>query len=237
MNLRLSGLIAATILVVSATSPATAFTMKFQGTALTGSGGDVSAYEGDYQTTSFEGEPVDISLSISGSPWGLYVDSFVLSWSGETYAYPFVTAFAGDGFPSDPDSDPGPGFLSSVSLTSSGGTINISPNGEWISETDGDFGLLFSFTYSKPHAVGSTFTDPALSGSGGIAAGYEDVFDPRVGLYDADSQVSFGLSSLIEAPEPATWALMLIGLGCIGSASRARRGLRAPQPKTWSAEA
>jgi len=222
MSRQLSGIILATGLVL-ACGRASAFELDFLGTALPPSGGNVSASEDElYATTSFVGQPVDIRLSISNSPEGLYVDSFNLSWSTLTYSLPYITQFGGGGFPSDGMHDSEDGFLSSVSLTPTGGSIRISPTEAWFADTDGDFDFTLDYVLSSPHPVGSVFSDNGVTGSGRIDAGVEDYGDPIIGEYNADSRVDFSVSGVISAPEPTSWAMLLIGFGAVGGLARAR---------------
>lgn len=214
----------AAAIAAGACNSAAAFSLDFTGVASPGATGNVFSYEGyPIPSVSFAGQPVNLSLDVAGSPEGLYVQDFSVSWSGQTYDYPYQTATGGEGYPADPFYDFAFGFMSAVTFSPSGGSITIFPTFGWEAYTDGSFYLTLSYTLSSPHPVGSVFTDSNVMGAGNVQFGVEDDVDPMIGPYDADSEVPFSLSSVSSAPEPAAWALMLVGLGMIGATCRARR--------------
>lgn len=113
--------------------------------------------------------------------------------------------------------------MSTVSLDSYGGSITIYPTLGWEAATDGSFSFTLNYTLSSPHPVGSPFNDPSVLGVGGVAYGVENGFDPTIGGYNADANVPFSLTDITSAPEPAQWALLLVGFGVVGAALRGRR--------------
>ena len=123
------------------------------------------------------------------------------------------------------------GVQSTVTLGASGGAIDIYSTYGYDSETDGDLGLRLNYTLSSPHGLTSSFTDNAASGGGNSDSYVNGFYDPSVGLYDADSSINFSLSSVTQvgnAPEPATWAMMLFGFSAIGGAFRLSRSRIGP---------
>ena len=118
------------------------------------------------------------------------------------------------------------GNVSDVDLGTTGGSVTSSPTGEYIGYYDGGLNFTLNYALSSPHAPDSSFTDTAATGMGSLSANGIDDYDPITGPYDPDSYLTFSISSVTsvaDAPEPATWAMMLIGLGAIGGAFRARR--------------
>ncbi len=173
---------------------------------------------------SFVGEPVNIAVSVVGNPADLYVNSFSISWSNQTYTLPYITSAGGIGFPNDCGAC-GFGFQSSVNLGPSGGSISIFPTGEWEAFTDGSFGLQFSFSFSKPQNPYGSFIDDNLSGGGNVSEYLPFSYDPSIGFYDSTSNVNFALSSLTQVssiPEPSTWVMALVGFAGLGYAGWAK---------------
>lgn len=218
---------AAAILAFPAYAHAVDLSMSFTGVVSPGSVGTVFPYDPSVSAppTSFDGQPVNISLSISGTPGDLYVSGFSASWSNQPHTLPYITSWGGPGFPNDPSNDSLQGFFSSVSLTSTGGSISLAPTSGFISFTDSNFGLSLNYTFSTPHDPFSSFTDNGLSGGGTFGGFKTFVFDAAIGPYDAGSHGDFTLGGVTQVgvPEPAAWALMLAGFGGVGAAMRARR--------------
>lgn len=76
-----------------------------------------------------------------------------------------------------------------------------------------------------PGGLDAAFADVHFShGSYGLAAG-----DYTVTGYAFNSYYGYGVGGIeLAVPEPATWAMMLIGFGAIGSLARRRTGRSAP---------
>ncbi len=222
--------------LVAAWTQSTARTLEFKGTALSGSQGYVSPDEPSYvPTLSFVGQPVDILVTLANSPDGLYVQNFTETWSTASYDFPYILNSGATGYPDDDMYFFAFGVQSNVTIGASGGTIDIYSTYGYDSETDGDLSLKLNYTLSSPHGSSSSFTDNAASGDGSSDAYVNGNYDPRVGLYDADSSLTFSLSSVTQvgdAPEPATWAMMLVGFSAIGGAFRSRRSRITPQTIT-----
>lgn len=60
-----------------------------------------------------------------------------------------------------------------------------------------------------------------------INVSVDSEFDPTIGYYNASSTLYFALSGFSQVaggvPEPAVWALMLVGAGSLGGSLRVRR--------------
>jgi hypothetical protein len=205
--------------------------IDFRGIVSTGSAGrvliDTTFTE---ETTNFDGQPVDLSIVVSGDPGAYFVSSFTASWSNATYAFPFITHEAGDGFVIDPANDGLFGFYSTVDLNSLGGSISIFPTNGYIATTDGDFELTFNFTYSTAQDPFGNFTDNGLTGGGTFDDFKTFLIDPAIGPYDPESLGDFALTGVTQrvvgVPEPSAWALMLLGVASLGVALRARASRR-----------
>jgi hypothetical protein len=206
------------MLAIPMAAEATAnLSLTFTGVALPGSIGVISPYLDYVHSTSFAGEPVSISMTITGSTDALYVSEFSAQWSDDTYSLPYQTAAGGPGYPDNGEYDDVLGVLSSVNVTAAGGSISIVPTFLFSSETDGEFELSVNFLYGAHSGV---------TGGGTIVTAVNDNYRPDIGPYDGYSHVTFNLTGMTRAgpiPEPATWALMLIGFGGIGGALRLRR--------------
>jgi hypothetical protein len=201
--------------------------LSFSGVVSPGSVGTVHAYDPSVPTppTSFDGDPVGVTISIAGPPNALYVDYFSIFWSIPPEPLPYIINWSGSGFPNAPGNENLIGFFSTVSLTNTGGSVFITPTSGFIASTDSDFNLSVNFTYGAPHDPFSTFVDNGTTGGGDFDGFKTFVIDPTIGPYDAFSQGDFTITGFSQRglPEPATWALMLAGFGGIGAAMRARR--------------
>jgi hypothetical protein len=204
---------------------AVSLSMVFTGVVSPGSSGGVFPYGSGPLTTSFDGQPFQISLTVTGQSGSLYVSGFSESWSQLSYTEPFITGWSGTGLPQSPENDLAIAFYSNVSLNADGGSIQIFPTNEWFAATDGDFGLSLSYSLSQPENPYGSFSDPGLTGSGSFLIDLVGFNDPILGPYDAGSGGQFSLTKLTQTtiPEPATWAMFVLGLGVVGFAARYQR--------------
>jgi PEP-CTERM motif len=95
-------------------------------------------------------------------------------------------------------------------------------NVRWIFDGNSSvIGKLGNFTYhateAAAFAASSAFTKEVTIGAGGQEVGFY-IFDPQTN--DNRGGVSIGIAAV---PEPATWAMMIMGFGLIGGAYRSRR--------------
>lgn len=126
-----------------------------------------------------------------------------------------------DGFATNP-------FGSGSDISDSAGT----GFGDFV-QAVGSFPLAGAFTTTGGAALGSVFqvgssdTVTAPAGAGRLYFGLPDAsgFNGPSGFY-ADNAGSFAVS-VSAVPEPATWAMMLIGFGGLGAALRRSRGRQA----------
>lgn len=196
--------------------------MMFTGVVSPGSSGGVFPYESEPLSTTFDGQPVQISLTVTGQPGALYVSGFSVSWSQVSYTTPFITGWSGPGLPQSPENDSSIAFYSNVGLGPNGGSIQIYPTNGFFAATDADFELNFSYSLSQAQNPYGAFTDSGLTGSGSFYADEIFLMDPILGAFDANSSGQFSLSSLKQTlvPEPSTWAMLVLGIGLIGFARR-----------------
>jgi hypothetical protein len=222
---RLCAAVLALLMLGAPAARAVSLSMVFTGVASQGSSGGVFPYGSEPLTTLFGGQPVQISLTVTGQPGSLYVSGFSVSWSQLSYTAPFITGWGGTGLPQSPDNDWAIAFYSNVSLGADGGSIQIFPTEGWFAATDGDFGLSFSYSLSQPENPYGSFSDPGLKGLGSFSVYENDYGDPILGTYDAESSGQFFLTKLTQTsiPEPATWAMLALGVGIVGFAARYRR--------------
>lgn len=171
---------------------------------------------------SFTG-PVTLNLSISDYLTSPYVDHFSIQWADPSIAGPYRTGWEGKGL--SPSANPFlVGFFSTVALTDTGGSIQIRPSSGYVGFFDGGFSLDLNYALSIPHPVASSYLD-GVSGLGSVRFTINRDVDPTIGPFDASGGGAFTVSSLeARAPEPATWALLLVGFFSLGSALRAQRG-------------
>ena len=143
----------------------------------------------------------------------------VISASGNTYL-PVLDNAACCGFVNN-------GF----SLAAPAGAPYLTPSGGYI--VDNQYGLdsyglyLTTFggreinVYADTLADGPSGVDPAatiFAGQGAKPA-WVGIYDPSNGLKAQE----FGSLTITAVPEPATWAMMLVGLGGLGAAMRSQR--------------
>ena len=220
-------IVAAVLLCPVYAQAAVNLSLNFAGEVSPGSSGDVLIYSTDeVDTTSYDGQPVSIDLTIRGNPGSLYVSDFSMTWSNQVLALPFATGASGTGYAPEPFNDTQLGFLSIVNLGSTGGSIRIYPTFEFGAFTDGNFILDFNFSFSQPHNPYSAFTDNGLTGGGSMNLYLNRAQDPNIGTYDAFADANFTLSTLSQAgsaPEPSAWAMLLLGFASLGFAARMRR--------------
>lgn len=217
--------LAAALLSPCMVNTATLQTLEFTGVALPGATGQVFPYDtGNPQSASFVGEPVTMSLSLSRAGAEYYVSHFDVRWSDDAYSLPFITDWQGDGIPASLDDQSFLGFLTQVNLAPQGGSIRISPTAFFLSSLDANFELALDFTFSQPRNPYASFAD-AVTGDGEIDAFLTFVFDPRIGAYDAASNLDFALTGVraTAIPEPTSWALLLLGFAGVGLMLRRRR--------------
>ena len=206
--------------------------LNFSGIVSPGSTGESTAFsfEDMFNNTSFDGQPVTISMSVTGTPGHLYVDQFSANWSNATYTAPFVTNWYGTGLPTTPSNDFVSAFFSTVSLDSQGGAISIFPTFEYQGFTDNDFVLHLNYTLSSPHNNPlSDFSDGGVAGGGDIRAYIADGDGyPFHTYFTGESRLNFTLTGMSQSgpvPEPSVWAMLLLGFGALGAAARRRRSL------------
>ncbi len=88
-------------------------------------------------------------------------------------------------------------------------------------------GLLpISWDYHTPAVYVLNAVAPLLSASGGASGGLTETYVTNLDGSTAHAQaevIATGLSISSAIPEPASWAMLLLGLGGIGAISRARR--------------
>ncbi|HEY2049004.1 MAG TPA: PEP-CTERM sorting domain-containing protein [Caulobacteraceae bacterium] len=231
---KLFGAVVAALALGSSAAQAVEVSMAFTGVVSPGSSGGVFPYGSEPLSTSFDGQPVQISLTIAGEPGALYVSGFSMSWSQASYSAPFITGWSGPGLPQSPDNDLSVAFYSNVSLGADGGSIQVFPTDGFLAATDADFDLDFSYSFSQPQNPYGAFTDSGLTGSGSFGADEIFLSDPILGNYDASSSGQFSLSRLAQTivPEPSTWAMLVLGACLVGLARRFRpKAALPPRPQ------
>ena len=114
-----------------------------------------------------------------------------------------------------------PAFTSPATITPTSGSFAYETNGQYEGFTDSAYDLAMSWT---------TTTGGALIGGTGNAffylnISYDNAYisDPSLWVLDDEAYGSFNLTSLTQVPEPATWAMMMVGFGAMGVAMRSRR--------------
>jgi hypothetical protein len=160
------------------------------------------------------GNPLAVNLLISDYLTIPYVGYFSL---------PGVPTASGTTRLNTPANETVNSLLSTVNLSASGGSISIGPSIRYEEFYDGYFILNLVYTLGSPQPIGATFVDNGISGSGSYSY-YVNASYGHPGVSDYFGRGSFTLSSLAaEAPEPTTWATMILGLGGVGGMLRRRR--------------
>lgn len=99
-------------------------------------------------------------------------------------------------------------FLGAVMV---GQTFVVMNRNDVLDQTIGfNFGSFDNFTFAYTDAAGNPFT-----GGGGVSTGLIEVID----------NITFDTPGAV-VPEPATWAMMILGFGGVGATLRGRRRLR-----------
>lgn len=202
-------------IVAPAAAHATDVWLDVKGVATAGATGDVFEYRNaSSNEVSFAGDPVEFRMQIVGDPGSQYVLSYAASWGAGSYALPYITGWSGSGLPSSdfPYVDE-IGYFSTVSFAAAGGTVSIEPTSRLVAALDGAFSGNVTYTLS-----------PA-GGAGEVGGSINQGADPTIGLYDAAAQVPFTVTSVTvsPAPEPGTWAMLIVGLAGLGLAARRSR--------------
>jgi len=169
--------------------------------------------------------PVTIDISIADYLTDPYVSNFSIRWADPAGADPPVTGWSDNGSPSSADPLTQT-FFSTVDLSSTGGSIQIRPSFGYVGITDGHFNLDLDYTLSGPRALTSSYLDHGASGSGAVDYYINFRNYPGGGAYDETGGGEFNISSvsaIATVPEPAAWALMLVGVFSLGAALRAER--------------
>ena len=143
-----------------------------------------------------------------------------------------------------PLSDTGYGFLIALLNVGPGGMTALPP----APDTDGNTGLTFlgegaafrlTLNFAGPgEAIDWAAFNPQPDPPGiwfGAQFNYATLADPVVtfALTEGDRPLSLALAPI---PEPAPWALMLIGVGGIGGWARTRRQSQASTTTVWAGE-
>lgn len=114
-------------------------------------------------------------------------------------------------------------LLSTVNLTSTGGSITIGPSFEYVGYYDGELNITLNYILSTQENVGSTFFNTPIYGS------YSSSYYVNATGYGSDHDFSGGgggtfTSLSAQIPEPATWMMLLAGFSTIGALLRSRSG-------------
>jgi hypothetical protein len=219
-----SGVVAiAAAILVPASAGATTRLMTFTGTVTPGSVGIVTYKPGFTQDTrSFAGQPFRLYVVVADDPeYGVpYVQNFQVRWSTrDLHEYPDFPVFNeyGSGGTGYPPSDLFPRddeYSSEVHLTDTGGSMHFSPFRADFRYSE----LQFNFTLSSPHDPASNFVDDEVSGGGTFSAGYDGFGTPDMRAFGGYTFDKVSVTGPV--PEPAAWALMLVGFTGVGIAIR-----------------
>lgn len=143
-----------------------------------------------------------------------------------TITYDSGTVSAGFNFP-DTDAKGDTGFLANNSLGNSGNPfpsayVPSSQYPAYLMELIGAFASSTGEVVGTPFVIGDNFTATAPSGATQLLLGFnDDIFPDNAGSITVD------ISGPSAVPEPASWAMLLVGLTGIGGLLRSRRK---PQP-------
>jgi hypothetical protein len=178
-------------------------------------------------TATFTG-PVTIDLSIADYLADPYVSSFSIHWGLAASAPPYTTGWSATGSPSSVDPFLAKTFLSTVSLSDTGGSIHIFPSAGYVGFFDGGFNLDLDYTFPIPQPLTSSYSTDLVGGNGSVGYSLNQAFDPSVGFYDGSGSGRFQINGVtavanLGVPEPAMWALMIVGFFGLGAALRAQR--------------
>jgi len=177
-------------------------------------------------TATFAG-PVTIDLSIADYLADPYVSDFSIHW-WPAAAPPFTTGWSATGSPSSVDSFTNKTFFSTVDLSETGGSIHIVPSVGYVGYFDGEFILDIDYTLLFPHPLTSSYATDLVGGVGSVNFSLNQEYDPSVGYYDGGGGGRFQITGVTAVaspgvPEPAVWALMVVGFFSLGLALRAQR--------------
>jgi hypothetical protein len=203
-----------------------AILLNFTGVASTGSFRAISYYPGapdPYVSDSLAGALVTISLKVE-DPWGTpWISDFNADLS-DTGNPALPLNWQGQGFPPTLPNDLDPasqlGFISNVSLTSTGGALRIDLTDGYCLVQNRCMGFSLDYTLSQAQNQGSRFTDTAVLGTGELY----DYFPGPFPVYDTTTNVFFNLTSVSQTPVPelGTWMMLIAGFAAVGYAARRR---------------
>jgi hypothetical protein len=200
-------------------------TLQFTGTLSPGAADRIFVYAtGGDLVAPLAGDPLTITTHITGRPGNLYADSFNVAWSDPRLSQPFLTAWSDSGgVPFSEDGTTTADFVSDAAIGERGGSLDIASSDYYVGLTDG--GVDLQLTYALGPGGGKSLSK--FSGRGRFVASISEGFDPILGVYDESASAPFTLIGLSRsgaaAPEPGTWAMLLIGFAALGCGMRLKR--------------
>lgn len=109
-------------------------------------------------------------------------------------------------------------FITGLNGNSAGG-----PFTGFLSNTGVFDGSMFAYDIAYSILISNEDTI-TLGGNSFVAGGYKVFFNPLVLTNGTSTPVTGSLTATVSAvPEPATWAMMIMGFGLVGGSMRARR--------------